>query len=405
MKVLSFIILAFIINVFFICSGSAQPASHVSVADNQFAFELYSRLASDKGNLFFSPYSLSSALGMTYEGARGQTAQQIRDVLHMDADDALRRSEVSISMQKINATGKAYEFSVANALWAQQTYPFKQDYLSLIRNTYFAEARNLDFVSDPGSSRVTINDWVSTKTKDRINDLLPAGSITSGTRLILTDAVYFKGQWRLPFKKENTKTDIFWLDTSRSVQTSMMNLEGESFHYAENDQAQLLKLFYRGNEISMLIILPRSKDLQDLEKVLTLDMLKQWQSGVYWQAVNVSLPKYKFDSSYKMKDVLIAMGMKLAFDQNGANFSGMANLKPDEHLYIDDVFHKAWIDTNEQGTEAAAATGVTMAVAGSIMVATQPKIFRADHPFIFVIQDDQTGHILFMGRVSDPREK
>ena len=212
--------------------GSAQPVfdvpektvSNEPKADNQFAFELYSRLATNKGNIFFSPYSLSSALEMTYEGARGTTAQEMRAVLHLKADDLARPAESLAFIQQINRTDKTYELSVANALWAQKMYPFKDDYLNLIKNTYIAQARNLDFVSDPEASRVTINSWVSDNTKNRINDLLPAGSITPDTRLVLTDAVYFKGKWQTPFVKQYTKLDTFWITPDLSVQTDMMEV-------------------------------------------------------------------------------------------------------------------------------------------------------------------------------------
>jgi serpin B len=381
----------------------AQPVSNLSQSDNQFAFDLYSRLSSNKGNIFFSPYSLSSALDMTYEGARGETAQEMRAVLHLSVDDASRRVETSAFIQNINRPDKSYELSVANALWAQKAYPFKEDYLSLVKGVYSALARNLDFVADPQGSRGTINNWVSENTNNRINDLLPSGSITKDTRLVLTDAVYFKGKWLTPFKKQDTKPDIFWLGADQSVQTDMMALLGKPFKYAENDQAQLLELPYLGNDLSMLIILPRSKDIKDLEKVLTLDMLKQWQEGMLRLGADVYLPKFKFDSSLQMSDILTGMGMKLAFDARNADFSGMANLIPGERLYIGGVFHKAWIDTSEEGTEAAAATAVVMFKAMAMPMRMIPKIFRADHPFIFVIQENKTGHILFMGRVSDPR--
>jgi len=385
--------------------GFAQSASNLSQSDNQFAFDLYSRLAANKGNIFFSPYSLSSALGMTYEGARGQTAQEMRTVLHYNTDDVSRRTETSTFIQQINRPDKAYELSVANALWAQKAYPFKEDYLSLVKGTYSAEARNLDFVANPEGSRGTINTWVSDNTNNRINNLLPAGSITPSTRLVLTDAVYFKGKWETLFKKKNTKLGSFWLTPDQSIQTDMMSLLGKSFYYFDNDQVQVLKLFYKGYDLSMLIILPRSKDNQSLEKILTMDMLQQWQKSMISQEVNVFLPKFKFEWKDEMSNMLIGMGMKLAFDRNDANFSGMAYLKSDEPFYIGQVYHKAWIDTSEEGTEAAAATAVVMTMGAVAMPIKKPKIFRVDHPFIFVIQDNKTGHILFMGRVSDPREK
>ncbi|MBF0570520.1 MAG: serpin family protein [Candidatus Omnitrophica bacterium] len=406
MKTKGQILIGVLWSVLLLSAGYAQPAADPVVANNKFAFDLYDRMSSKDGNIFFSPYSLSSALSMTYEGAKGQTADEMRSALHLPPDDAARRGEVSAFIQSINREDKAYELSTANALWAQKAFPFKADYLNLVKNTYFAEARNLDFVSNPEGARVTINGWVSDNTKNRINNLLPSRSITTETRLVLTNAVYFKGKWSVPFKKKNTKPEAFWLDPDHSVQTDMMMLVGESFDYIDNDQAQLLKISYQGEAFSMLIILPRSKNLQVLEKALTSDTLMQWQMVMMPQKVNIFLPKFKLDFHYEMKGILIGMGMKLAFDMNNADFSSMADLKPDEHLYVDQVYHKAWIDTSEEGTEAAAATAVVMKLTMSARpIKIEPKIFRADHPFIFIIQDNRTKQILFMGRVNDPREK
>jgi len=384
---------------------STNASINVPQADERFAFDLYSRLASsDNGNIFFSPYSLSSALEMVYEGARGMTALEMSSVLHLNADNIARRAEVATFIQKLNAPDKPCELSVANALWAQDAFPFKKDYLSLIKNTYFAEARNMDFVRSPEPSRQTINAWVSEKTRDRINDLLPHGSITADTSLVITNAVYFKGKWETPFKKENTKKDAFWITPDKTVQTDMMTLEWESFNYMENDQVQILKLPYEGNDLSMIIILPRSKDIHGIERILTQAVLSKWQEGIYSQKVDVVLPKFKFDAAYEMKNILTELGMKRAFDPGQADFSGVVDKVSGKNLLISGVYHKAWIDTNEEGTEAAAATAIVMSAMGRA-VDIEPKVFRADHPFIFLIQDDSTGHILFMGRVSDPRKE
>ena len=404
MKIMPLILLVIVFNLSVISLSVAQPASSLSQSDNHFAVDLYSRLDSTTGNVFFSPYSLSSALSMTYDGARGETAQEMQAVLHLNANDISRRDEISAFIQEINATDKSYALSVANAIWAQKAYPFKDDYLNLVKTVYFGQARNLDFIADPESSRQTINEWVANQTNDRIHNLLPAGSIKSDTRLVLTDAVYFKGKWEIPFNKMLTKPDSFWLTPEQSVQVDMMEVQGKSFGYTENDEDQVLKLDYQGNDLSMVIILSRARDIQGLEKSLTEPILTQWQGRMVRQAVNVFLPKFKFDSNYQLKSVLSDMGMRLAFDQHDADFSGMAVLKPDERLYIDQVYHKAWIDTDEQGTEAAAATGVGMFRATDMPMAFPPKEFRADHPFIFLIQDNKTGHVLFMGRVADPRE-
>jgi len=398
------ILIGVALSVVLITASYSQTATDTTQANNQFAFDLYSHLSTGEKNIFFAPYSLSSALSMTYEGARNQTADEMRTVLHLPSDDIMRRIEDSELIERMNSADKPYELSTANALWVQKAFPFKEDYLKLVKYTYYAEARNLDFFNDPEGSRVSINNWVLEKTKNRINNLLPPKSIKKDTRLILTNAVYFKGKWSIPFKKEATKQDAFWISQTESVQTAMMGLVGKSFKYAENEQAQIIELPYKGEDLSMLIILPLGKDIQPIEKIINESTLKQWDETLTKQPVNVFIPKFKFDADYQMKDILVGMGMKNAFNKKVADFSAMAYLKPDEHLYIDQVYHKAWIDVNEEGTEAAAATAVVVRHSKAIMRnPTQPKIFRADHPFIFVIQDNKTGHILFIGRVSDPR--
>jgi serpin B len=341
---------------------------------------------------------------MTFEGARHQTADEMRMVLYLPSDEVNWRDDLSGFIHSINSVHDAYKLTTANALWAQKKYPFNDDYLKLIKSTYFSEARNLDFVADPDAQRVTINNWVSNHTNDRIKNLLPPRSIDRDTRLVITNAVYFKGTWETPFEKLYTKPSAFWIVPDQSIQTPTMGLFENSFNYAENDQAQLIQLPYKGNDLSMIIVLPRSKDIKSLEKVLTLDTLKQWQGSMATEKINVYIPKFKFDWNMQMGDILRDMGMKSAFDPGNADFSGMSAKMPDGNLYISAVIHKAWIETNEEGTEAAAATAIIMA-AGSAAPITPPKEFRADHPFIFFIQDNKTGYILFMGRVSDPREK
>jgi len=402
MKFIAPIFVVSAICVLLLSSSFALPAADIAQANNEFAFDLYSHLDSSNGNIFFSPYSLSSALTMTFEGARNETADQMRMTLYLPSDEVDWRSDLTSFIQSVDKVHSGYELSIANALWAQKDYPFTDEYLAETKNTYLAQARNLDFVANPEASRLVINSWVSENTKNRINDLLPVGSINSSVKLILTNAVYFKGRWSQPFNKIATEQDDFWISPTESVQTAMMGLTGTQFKYLENEQVQLLELPYQGHDISILIVLPRSKDLKNLEKSINEVSLKNWIDVMSKQWVNIFIPKFKFDANYQMKDVLIQMGMANAFNPNQADFSGMTS-KP--NIYIDQVYHRAWIDVDEEGTEAAAATAID-SIAESIMVMpSPPKIFRADHPFIFVIQDNKTGQILFMGRVFDPREK
>ena len=362
-------------------------------ADNQFAFDLYARYASSNDNIFFSPYSLSSALDMTYEGARGKTAEEMRAVLHLSGDDVARRAAISEFIEGINAPEKSHEISVANALWAQNAYPFLPDYLEIVTNVYFAEAKNMDFAADPEGSRLTINNWVSEKTKDRIRNLLPRNSIDEMTSLVLTNAVYFKGKWFRRFDKKMTQKLDFWLAPDKSAQADMMFQSGQ-YRYMKDDKVQMVELPYEGNDLSMIVVLPESKDMRAFGMELNIDAFQKWSKKLNFKKVLLILPRFKVATDYKMKDDFVALGMRSAFAD--ADFSGMTGKRD---LSISEIFHKAWIDVNEEGTEAAAATAVVMTRGEE---SSDFQEFKADHPFIFFIRERKTGHILFMGRVSDP---
>jgi len=381
----------------------AQDVSSVINANNKFAFELYSKYKSEDGNIFFSPYSISIALAMTYEGAKGKTADEIQSVFHFPKDDSQRRDLFSRVINQINKKGKKYNLSTANALWAQKDYVFLKDYLNLIKNCYVGEAENLDFVDQTEASRLTINNWVENQTNDKIKDLIPRGSLKSFTRLVVTNAVYFKGFWLKQFHSWATKEADFMIAPGSKVKTQMMN-EEEEFNYAETDNLQILELPYEGQDLSMLILLPKGADLKAVEESLNSKKLSEWKNLLRDEEVGVYLPKFKFETKYFMAKALKAMGMPAAFtpgiDFGGeADFSGMTGNKK---LNIDEIIHQAFVDVNEEGTEAAAATAVTMMVGAAAPEPGPKKIFKADHPFIFVIQDRETGNILFVGRVSDP---
>jgi serpin B len=384
-----------------LCAAEELSASEeLAESDNQFAFDLYSRYAPTDGNIFFSPYSLSSALGMTFEGARGNTAEEMRAVLHLSGDDSARRAAVAEFIQTINAPGKRYEISVANALWAQDAYPFSADYLKLVTDVYSAAARNLDFASDPDGSRLTINSWVSDKTRTRIRDLLPPATITGMTRLVLTNAVYFKGKWPVPFDKEATQPQEFWLDPKKNIQADMMTRR-DHFSYMEDEAIQMIELPYEGADLSLIVLLPRIKNGHALDAELSLKAFRKWSEKLESQDVILLLPKFGFDKRYEMRQALADLGMPSAFSD--ADFSGMTGGRD---LKIDEVIHKAWVEVNEEGTEAAAATAIEMAPtsAGPREPPPEPKVFRADHPFVFMIKDTKSGSILFIGRVMDPRK-
>ncbi|MBN2458179.1 serpin family protein [Candidatus Woesearchaeota archaeon] len=381
-------------------------------ANNQFALELYSDLAgTEGGNIFFSPYSISAALAMTYEGAKGQTAEEIKYVFHFPEEEILRPNFAAI-YNSINEDGKEYELSTGNALWAQYDYKFLEDYTSRVEKYYGGKAANLDFIDETEESREIINTFIEKQTKDKIKDLIPTGVLSPMTRLVLTNAVYFKGTWKNEFDRSDTRDMDFKVTPDKIVKTPMMYMKSEkALNYAELDTMQILELPYKGDDVSMLILLPKQGEaydsetgesvvydysLEDIE--LTPEKLEIYRMMAEFRSsgdITVYLPKFEFDAKYSLADKLIAMGMPTAFGF-GADFSGMDGT---HELYISSVIHQAYVKVDEKGTEAAAATAVSFGATSAIKM---PKIFRADHPFIFIIQQKKTGNILFMGRMTDP---
>jgi len=373
-------------------------------ANNQFALDYYSKLKNkDSSNIFFSPLSISSALAMTYEGARGQTAKEIQSVFYFPKDDDLRRTEYAAIFNKLNERNKKYKLSTANALWAQKNYPFLKEYLDGVKKYYGGKATNLDFEKDPEGSRITINNWVEDQTNDKIKDLIPSGSINASIGLVLTNAIYFKGEWVKQFNETETRDENFRISKNNSVKVPMMQRTDEEakFNYAENDKLQILEMPYSGEELSMLILLPKNDDLTTLENLLSAKKLSAWKKDLENQRVKIFIPKFKFETKYFMADDLKSMGMPTAFNWPGADFSGMDGTK---ELFISKVIHQAFIEINEEGTEAAAATAVFMedGAAPGVKLPSKIPIFRADHPFIFLIQEKSSENILFMGRVVNP---
>lgn len=379
--------------------ASAQEVNSVIKANNQFAFDLYSKYRSKDGNVFYSPYSISSALAMTYEGARGKTAEEMQAVFHLPQDASIRRDSFLRINQRINKKDKVYALSTANALWAQKDYKFSDEYFSLVDQYYGGKVTNLNFVSEIENSRITINSWVAEQTNDKIKDLIPSGLITPDTALILTNAIYFKGLWRVQFNKNNTREEEFRISPDIKIKTQMMHLSGEDakFNYADTGDLQILELPYEGDDLSMIMLLPKEDDLKALEGSLNAEKLSEWKGFLGREQVDVYVPKFKFETKSFMAEDFKEMGMPTAFGE-GADFSGMTGTRD---LFISEVIHQAFVEVNEEGTEAAAATAVMM-TKGMVMEPEPIKIFKADHPFIFIIQDKETGNILFMGRVSDP---
>lgn len=380
--------------------------------NNEFALELYAKLRTQEGNLFFSPYSISTALAMAYAGARGETESQMAKALHFSMPHQLSTDrERSLSdewrsvfcfnwcgiVEDLNVRGAkgGYELSVANALWGQQGYGFLAEFLELIKKDYGGELNEVDFVNASETARQTINSWVEKQTRNKIKDLIQQGMLNSMTRLVLTNAIYFKGNWARQFEKDKTKESPFTLISGKKVNVPMMNQTAE-FNYMEADDFQGLELPYVNDELSMIILLPRKVDgLSSLEEKLVLEKFLGWLSELGKRKVIVSMPKFRMTSQFSLADVLRSMGMTDAFSEK-ANFSGM-NGKRD--IFISAVVHKAYVDVYEEGTEAAAATGVVMVTSA---MPGQIPVFRADHPFLFLIRDNKSGSILFIGRAMNP---
>jgi serpin B len=370
--------------------------------NSAFAFELYQTLKGKDGNLFYSPYSISLALAMTYAGARGETAEQMAETLRflLDQDNlhpAFNSVDAELASRGEGAQGKdgeGFRLNIVNAIWGQKDYEFLPAFLDVLAENYGAGLRMLDFISEAEKSRVTINDWVSDQTEDRIKDLIPRGAIDALTRLVLTNAIYFNAAWEFPFNENVTANSPFYPLDGEQVTVPMMR-QTESFGYADGKGYQAVELPYDGGELSMVILLPEADQFQAFEAGLQAQRVSDIISGLRPTQVALTMPKFEFDSQFELGDTLAAMGMPIAFSGE-ADFSGMTG-GPD--LYISQVIHKAFVSVDEAGTEAAAATAVIMRATA---MPSQPVEVTLDRPFIFLIRDIDTGAILFVGRVLNP---
>ncbi|MBP6469803.1 MAG: serpin family protein [Chloroflexi bacterium] len=368
------------------------------VADNTaFALALYQKLRAESGNLFFSPYSISTALAMTYAGARGETAMQMAQALRFHLDPPQLHAafaNLEATINSISATGQV-QLSVANALYPQQGYLFLPDYLALVAAYYGANITAVDY-RDAAAACHLINTWVAEKTAQKIQNLIPPSIIDALTILVLVNAIYFKGNWASQFDPDLTADTPFWFEPEQSVSAPLMR-QTATFAYGEGEGLQIVSLPYVGDDLSMLLLLPRERDgLAALEENLTAANLARWGGSLRPSEVDLFLPRFETTFSVCLNDALQALGMVDAFGP--ADFSGMTG---GGGLFISAVLHKAFIKVNEEGTEAAAATAVIM----SESIPPPPPVFRADHPFVFLIRENRTGSLLFLGRVANPAGK
>jgi serpin B len=370
--------------------------------NNDFAFNLYQELSKGNGNLFCSPYSISLALAMTYAGAHGETEQEMAETLHFKLPQdrlhsAFNNLGIELDKRGEGAKGKdskGFRLNIVNAIWGQKGYQFLPTFLDVLAENYGAGLRILDFANEPENSRLTINNWVSDQTEDRIKDLIPPGAIDIFTRLVLTNAIYFNAAWQYPFNKDVTSDGTFYLLDNREITVPMMS-QTESFGYAEGDGYQAVELPYDGNELSMVILLPESGKFEAFEDNLDAEYVNTILDTLQNKQVALTMPKFEFETAFQLKDTLTAMGMPTAFSES-ADFSGMTG---NRDLYISEVVHKAFISVDEEGTEAAAATAVIMKLTA---MPEEPVKVTVNHPFIFLIRDIETDTILFLGRIMDP---
>jgi serpin B len=380
----------------------------VVASNTDFAFALHQKLSEkEKGNLFYSPYSISSALAMTYAGAKGDTAKEIADAFRWKLEgDKLHAAQSWLMLDLLNRGQKGnYELNIANRLWGEKTEPFLKDFQEQLKLRYLAGFETLDFAAQPEPSRLAINAWVKEQTRGKIENLLPPGSISNATKLVLTNAIYFKGNWDQQFKKSDTKNGDFIVSSSRKVTVPMMKQTLKENRYGKfglsddgsdkDGSVEILELPYKSKELAMVILLPSTDAMNRLEGKLSSSQLRSWldKVDVPNKQIRLSMPRFKMTQSFKLSEALKSLGMKKAFT-TAADFSGMNG---QQGIFIASVHHKAFVEVNEEGTEAAAATAVT-----GVTSVPATMDYVVNRPFLFLLRDQTTGNILFVGRINDP---
>ena len=386
-------------------SPVATQAGLATLVDGNsaFTFDLYQALRETGGNLFYSPYSISLALAMTYAGARGETEEQMANTLHFDLPQnqlhsAFNSLDLELGRRGQGAKGKdgeGFRLHIVNAIWGQKDYEFLSEFLDLLAENYGAGLRILDFMKALEQSRITINNWVSDQTESRIEDLIPQGVLNPATVLVLTNAIYFNAAWQYPFEENMTNNGPFYLLDGNNITVPMMR-QTEGFGYAEDDDYQAVELPYDGRELSMVILLPQAGQFEAFEDKLDSQLVADIIETLEYRQVALTMPKFTYEAKFMMKELLSEMGMRDAFLPGIADFSG---INGGRSLFIDEVIHQAFVEVDEAGTEAAAATAVIVELTAA---PTEPKEVTIDHPFVFLIRDIETGAILFVGRVVDP---
>lgn len=397
-------ILLYFVGCFLVLVNTYATANEEEIVggNTAFALDLYKQLSHDADNLFFSPYSLSTALAMTYAGARGDTEHQMAETLHFSlAQESLHPAFASLTehFERIQKRGDVM-LNVANALWIQQDFDLLDTFLQDMEAYYEAKLFQVNFKQAYEEVRNKINQWVEKQTQTKIKNLLTPGTLNELTRLVLTNAIYFKGNWATQFDKELSQEAPFWITPNREISVSMMH-QTAGFKYGETEHVQVLELPYAGEDLVMVVLLPKERDgLSSLEHQLSAALIADWIAAASYREVDVFIPRFTLTTQFTLSQTLSAMGMPDAFSAN-ADFSGM---EPNRQLSISEVIHKAFVEVNEEGTEAAAATAVIVGVT-SVAEPQPVPVFKADHPFLFFIQEKQTGSMLFIGRIVNPSAK
>ncbi len=379
----------------------AETSAGVADSINAFAVDLHKVLATKSGNIFVSPASIALAFAMTHAGARGETEKQIAQVFHFGSDATRTREGFAAALAAWATPQPDLQLSVANRLFGEKTVNFEPAYLDLTRTVFAAPLEPTDFKGTPGPAREHINDWVARSTHDKIKDLIPPSGINPSTRLVLVNAVYFKASWRTPFNESLTKPGAFHGPTGDTTVKLMEKIEELPASVVADAKLKIVEIPYNGT-FSLVVILPDAEDgLAAIESALTVETLTGWISGLREQRVAIKLPRFKIEPAdgLRLAGILGGLGMPTAFDPAAADFTGIAPRS--EQIVLSEAVHKAFVDVDEKGTEAAAATAV-MARAGGMPPSSEPLVFHVDHPFLFLIRDTTSGAILFMGRLSEP---
>jgi serine protease inhibitor len=405
------------------CLFAADPTTTAALAVNNLGLDMLAHAAKSQENTVFSPYSIQLALVMTYAGAEGDTRQQMARVLHYPPSDphilrdfarlqvdldkmAQRTAKIAADSKKAGGPSEAITLTVANRLFGQRGYNFRPEYLELLKETFSSPLEALDFIRDSAGATKQINQWIAKQTSERIRDLIPPNALNKETRLLVANAVYLKAPWREEFKQNETRPAPFHFADGRSADVPTMRRQ-DAFGYARHDGFVAVAVPYTGGDLQFLVLLPDTAvGLPNLESELTPDLLAEC-ACLKPEEIVLYLPKWRLEPPlFALRRTFEALGMESAFDvpQGSANFNGIAPRRPTDYLYISNVFHKTFVEIDEKGTEAAAATAVVMMRATAhLEEKPKPVEIRVDRPFLFAIQHRPSGACLFIGRVTDPR--